>query len=95
MYNLKLKDLKFGKGWVEAQDMAIELLEDESFRRAFDGIDKNVWYKGEVVGVEKQYSDTLLMNRLQAERPDKYQYRQKIDADITGDITFKWDDGKE
>ena len=78
MYNHKLKDPKFEQGWAKAQDMAIELLEDESFRRAFEGIEKDVWYKGEVVGQERHYSDTLLMNRLQAEKPDKYQYRQNI-----------------
>ena len=94
MYNKKQIDKKFSEQWRAAQDMATEMLEDESFRRAFHGMEKAVWYKGEVVGAERIYSDTLLMNRLQAEKPDKYQYRQKIDADITGDITFKWEDGK-
>ena len=77
MYKCKIKDEKFNEQWHAAQDMAIELLEDESFRRAFEGLEKDVWYKGEVVGSERVYSDTLLMNRLQAEKPDKYQYRQK------------------
>lgn len=94
MYNHKRINKKFSEQWRAAQDMATEMLEDESFRRAFHGMEKAVWYKGEVVGTERIYSDTLLMNRLQAEKPDKYQYRQKIDADITGDITFKWEDGK-
>jgi hypothetical protein len=89
MYNHRKKFPKFKDQWEAAYQVAISLLEDEAWRRAFTGIEKDVWYKGEVVGTEKQYSDTLLMNRLQAELPDKYQYRQKVDANVTADLTIK------
>lgn len=92
IYQHKSKNKKFAEQWKAAAEMAIALLEDESWRRAFNGVEKAVWYKGEMVGTERQFSDTLLMHRLNAERPDKYQYRQKVDANVTGDITFKWAD---
>jgi hypothetical protein len=41
------------------------------------------------VGVDK-YSDTLLMCLLQANKPEKYQYRQKVDANVSGNIKFRW-----
>jgi hypothetical protein len=88
-YKRDPKNKKFDQDWKDAQDMAIELLEDESFRRAFNGLEKSVWYKGQVVGIERVYSDTLLMNRLQAERPDKYQYRAKVEGNLTADLTVK------
>jgi hypothetical protein len=83
--------------------MAVARLEDESWRRAFEGVTKPVFYKGEQLRTaptkkhpkgelyfERTYSDTLLMHRLNAERPDKYQYRQKIVGDgPDGEIIVK------
>lgn len=89
VYRYRRSNKKFAKEWEIAKEAYIGLLEDESWRRAFKGIDKAVWYKGELVGIEKQFSDTLLMHRLNAERPDKYQYRQRIDANVNGNITVK------
>ena len=89
IYTQRRKCPKFAEQWTQALEHAVELLEDEGLRRAFEGIERDVWYKGEVVGQERHYSDTLLMHRLQAEKPEKYQYRQKVDANVTGDITIK------
>ncbi|MCM1516242.1 MAG: hypothetical protein NC080_07530 [Paraprevotella sp.] len=38
-----------------------ELIRQEVWRRGYDGIDKNVYFKGEVIATEKQYSDSLLL----------------------------------
>ena len=88
-YRLRERSKKFAQQWDEAKKMYVELLEEESFRRAYNGIEKSIWYKGEKVGVERQYSDTLLMHRLNAELPNKYQYRHKVDANVEGNITVK------
>ena len=89
MYVHRRRSAKFDEEWIAARKIAVALLEDEAWRRAFDGIEKDVWYKGVPVGKETVYSDTLLMHRLNAERPDKYQYRQKIDANVDGEIVVK------
>ncbi|MCG7851040.1 MAG: hypothetical protein MIO92_00805 [Methanosarcinaceae archaeon] len=89
MYRHRRNSPKFEEKWKQALSDAVELLEDEAWRRAYEGIDRAVWYKGTVVGTEKLYSDTLLMHRLNAERPDKYHYRQQVDANVTADITVK------
>lgn len=79
IYNLRRKNKEFKAKWETAVRLSIALIEDEAWRRAFEGLEKDVWYKGKVVGTERVYSDTLLMNRLQAELPEKYQYRQKVE----------------
>lgn len=89
IYKERRTNKKFAQEWKEAQEQAIGLLEDESWRRAFEGIEKEIWYRGEAVGIERQYSDTLLMHRLQAELPEKYQYRQKVDQNVTGSIKIE------
>ena len=46
------------------QDVRANIVEEiraEVIRRGVDGVDKSVYYKGEVVGVEKQYRDSLLL----------------------------------
>ena len=39
----------------------VEELNRAIWTRAVDGVDKAVWYKGEKIATEKQYSDTLLL----------------------------------
>ena len=96
VYNRRLKSKKFREKWELAKKMAVAKLEDEAWRRAFEGVTRPVFYKGEqlknadgTLYFERTYSDTLLMHRLNAERPDKYQYRQRIDGNIDANITVK------
>lgn len=54
------------------QDVRANIVEDiraEVIRRGVNGVDKSVYYKGEVVGVEKQYSDSLLLALAKAHDP--------------------------
>jgi hypothetical protein len=53
----------------QAQEDAAEALEVEARRRAVEGVAKDVYHQGEVVGQETQYSDTLLALMLKARRP--------------------------
>lgn len=39
----------------------VEQIHEALWHRGVDGVDKNVYFKGEVVAVEKQYSDSLLL----------------------------------
>lgn len=70
--NYRDEDDVFAEMWASTQEANIERLEMEVDRRAVDGIEREVRYKGEVVGVERQFSDILLMFRLKALRPEKY-----------------------
>ena len=99
VYMRRQKNKTFRKKWDIAKKMSIARLEDEAWRRAFEGITKPVFYKGEQLKnadgtpyFERTYSDTLMMHRLNAEKPDKYQYKHRIDADLSGKFTFKWED---
>jgi len=99
IYDRYRNNKTFRKKFDLAKEMSIARLEDEAWRRAFEGITKPVFYKGEQLKnadgtpyFERTYSDTLLMHRLNAEKPDKYQYKHRIDADLSGKFTFKWED---
>ncbi len=62
----------------QSQAMHVDRLEREATRRAVDGVDKGVWYRGNRVGTEKQYSDLLLLAQLKANIPDKYKERTEV-----------------
>jgi len=86
VYARRTKNKTFRKKWKIAKKLSIARLEDEAWRRAFEGIKKPVFYKGEQIEnpdgtpyFERVYSDTLMMHRLNAERPDKYHYRQSVE----------------
>ena len=96
LYVKRKSNKSFAKKWQSAKEASIARLEDEAWRRAFEGIVKPLFYKGEQIRnadgtpyFERTYSDTLLMHRLNAERPDKYHYRQQIDGKVDGEITVK------
>jgi hypothetical protein len=65
-------DEAFGIAVSEAIDTGADLLEDEAIRRALDGVDKPVFYKGKEVSVIREYSDSLLMFLLKGKRKEKY-----------------------
>lgn len=56
----------------------VEACEDALRHRAFAGVDKAVWYKGEQVGSEKIYSDQLGMFLMQGDKAQKYKQRQDV-----------------
>lgn len=66
--------------------VGVSALEDEAHRRAFDGVDEPVFYKGEDCGAVKKYSDTLAIFLLKAHAPEKYRERQ--DLTVKGTLTL-------
>ena len=71
-YEHREKDAAFAAAWDTALEEACDLLEAEARRRAVEGVDDGVWYKGKKVGKLIRYSDTLLIFLLKAHRPEKY-----------------------
>jgi hypothetical protein len=54
----------------ESQRIGYGGLESEAIRRAVRGVEKDIYYKGEVVGHEQVYSDGLLGKLLEARVPE-------------------------
>lgn len=79
---LRKTDAAFEEAFQEACEAAGDMLESEAVRRAVEGVRKPVWFKGEIVGHEVVYSDSLLTTLLKASKPDKYADRQKQETNI-------------
>ena len=71
-YDWREADDAFARDWDEALEEGIDLLEAEVHRRAFEGVERPVYYKGERVGEWRHYSDALATFLLRAHRPEKY-----------------------
>ena len=66
------KDPVFLALFNDAYEQGMDALEDEANRRGREGVDRPVFYKGEVCGHVREYSDTLLMFMLNGGRPYKF-----------------------
>lgn len=75
VYAWREDDADFAKRWRQTKKIGAELLEDEADRRGRDGYDEPVFFRGERRDSRKKYSDGLLLARLKAEFPEKYQER--------------------
>lgn len=76
VYRWRRNDQGFAARWSRALVMAGDLLEEEADRRGRDGVDVPVFHRGETCGTKRKYSDSLLLARLKAIRPE--QYREKF-----------------
>lgn len=63
---------EFAAQWDAALQESYDRLEHEAGRRAQWGTNKPVFYKGEIVGFEQEFSDTLMLATLKAKRPDEF-----------------------
>ncbi len=71
------RDRDEGFAWAMADALAeyVEMLEAEADRRAVEGVERPIYYRGKVVGTKRVYSNRLLMFRLKALKPDVYRKR--------------------
>lgn len=83
VYDWLANDPEFKKAYTAAEPVALGVLEDEATRRAVEGVNKPIYYKGDQVGTMKEYSDTLMIVLLKARAPEKYKERTQIDAKNT------------
>jgi hypothetical protein len=75
VYQWRDDDVNFAKAWDDAIESGTDVMEDEAVRRAVEGVDRPIYYKGKVVGAVKEYSDELLIRMLKARRKEKYSDR--------------------
>lgn len=74
-------DIEYAIAFEDAIQDAADAMEREADRRAIQGVEKPVFYKGQVCGSITEYSDTLLIFRLKALRPDMY--RERLSHEFT------------
>lgn len=75
VYLEEKRNEEFAERFREAQQMGLDALEDKARERAALGVEKDVYYQGEIVGVEVNYSDTLMCLLLKGGKPEKYKDR--------------------
>jgi len=75
-YDNRKQDKTFAIAWDEALEISTDLLEEEARRRAFNGVKKPIYQGGKRVGYVQEYSDTLLIFLLKANRK---KFREKIE----------------
>lgn len=80
LYRYKDKHQEFSDEWDNAVDEGTDMLEDILRERVVKGVERPVYYKGEVVGGVAEYSDTLLIFLLKGRRPEKFRDRVDISA---------------
>ena len=84
------EDAGFDAQVQEAIEFFNDSLEREAIRRARDGIEKPVYYKGEQVDVVREYSDTLLAKLLTGRRPKVYGDKKELTGANGGSIIVKF-----
>jgi hypothetical protein len=90
-YRHRQAEPEFRSGWDQAIETAMDDLEAEARRRAVDGWDEPVFFKGEVCGHIRRYSDALIMFLLKAYRPefrDNYRVEHSGDTTTTVRVTY-------
>ena len=78
-YDWRRDDSGFAADWEEALERGVDALEDEAFRRALEGVEEPVFYRGQQVALVRKYSDALLMFLLKARRPERFKDRAQVD----------------
>jgi hypothetical protein len=88
------EDKEFVERYAVALEEANDWLEQEAFRRGFQGVDKPVIHQGMPTMLEdpetgekhmftvKEYSDPLLLSLMKARRPEKFRENQKVTHDV-------------
>lgn len=75
-YETRARYKAFRSAWEKAEQCATKtVLEPEAVRRAVEGVQKPIYYKGKRVGRVREYSDTLLIFLLKAHDPERYKDR--------------------
>jgi hypothetical protein len=77
-YEWRDEDPEFADQWDNIVEAALDDLEFEARRRAYEGVQKPIFYQGVECGSITEYSDSLLMFILKAGRPEKYRERYEV-----------------
>lgn len=78
-YERRGSDQEFGLAWDDARKQGLEVLKDEAWRRAHEGVLEPKFHAGKVVGHVRHYSDSLLMFLIKQSDPT---YREHFDLSL-------------
>ena len=97
VYDWLERDAEFRAQFAEAEQDALDSLEQEAVRRARDGVTEPIVSvkTGEVIGYTTKYSDTLLIFLLKGGRPSKYRERVDVSLDVRSVVERLTDDPAE
>ena len=87
IYDWREDDKSFAAEWDKALSLGVNAIEDEAIRRAKEGVEHKVYYKGASVGSYQEYSDQLMMFFLRAAKPEKYGNRSEVH--LTGAVALE------
>jgi hypothetical protein len=81
-YRWLREDPEYATMFEEAHSRACDALEAEARRRAVEGVEKPVFYRGQIVGCIREYSDRMLELLLKAKKPREF--RERVSTEISG-----------
>ena len=81
-YDWRDADPEFRLAWEKALEKGSDVLEDEATRRAHQGVQRTIYYQGVKIGVEREYSDTLMCLLLKGRRGQKF--RERVTQELSG-----------
>jgi len=87
VYQWRQRDEQFALAWADAEERVIERMEREALRRGVDGVERDVYHQGIVVGQERQFSDVLLIFMLKSKRPATY--RENVKVEHSGSVSHE------
>ena len=82
VYKRTRADVPFKALMDEARDICMDSLEDAAIRRSRDGWLEPQYFKGELQGYVRKYSDGLLTFMLMHGRPEKYRPKKEQDINL-------------
>lgn len=85
--NALKKDVQLAERIEMAEANYLGELEAEARRRAVEGVEKGIYYKGDRIATEREYSDKLLDKLMAAADKEKYSKQTNVKNDTTVNIT--------
>ena len=81
VYQVRAEEPEFAAAWDAAVESSLDDIESALRRRAVEGVDRPVFYRGEVCGHVKEFSDTAAIFLLKGRRPDVF--RDRSESSVT------------
>ena len=94
-YDWLKKDKKYQVAFAEAEVAASDALLQEARRRAIQGVEEPILYKGKVVRTIQKYSDSLLMFLMKGDQPEKYRDNHHITGGLDVNLVQLMNEGRD
>jgi hypothetical protein len=78
----RVKDPKFGAAAAHCMQLSRDRLEQAAVRRAVEGVERGVYFKGQKIGTEREYSDVVLIFLMKHLYPERYLPKKEFVHDI-------------